>query len=95
MQWVHVVHGTRRNRSPSPPITWCTTQRACYAACETDPWGAPRRYVRQDDALWQALHAGTLTTSVLPGALGMKEPWAARQIQGPQVCGQSGCTPSL
>lgn len=43
------------------------------------------RYVRQEHPLWQELHAGTLTTSKLPGALGMREPAAARAIRGPQV----------
>lgn len=55
-------------------VTSCCV--CCHLAC---------RYVRQEHALWQELHAGTLTTSKLPGALGMREPTAARAIRGPQV----------
>ena len=43
------------------------------------------RYVRQDSALWQELHAGVLTTGKLNSALGLKEPWAARLINGPKA----------
>lgn len=36
------------------------------------------RHVRQESALWDALHAGVLTTSCLNGALGFHEPQAAK-----------------
>ncbi|GIL82547.1 hypothetical protein Vretifemale_11369 [Volvox reticuliferus] len=41
-------------------------------------------YVRQDTALWSALHAGRLTTSRLKDALGLRDRTAARIVGGPQ-----------
>ncbi|KAG1677937.1 hypothetical protein FOA52_001355 [Chlamydomonas sp. UWO 241] len=41
------------------------------------------RYVRQEHELWSALHAGVLTTSRLPLALGLREQGAASAIKGP------------
>ncbi|GIL42520.1 hypothetical protein Vafri_482 [Volvox africanus] len=45
---------------------------------------ATYRYVRQDTALWSALHAGRLTTSRLKDALGLRDHTAARIVGGPQ-----------
>ncbi|GLI70675.1 hypothetical protein VaNZ11_015615 [Volvox africanus] len=45
---------------------------------------ATYRYVRQDTALWSALHAGRLTTSHLKDALGLRDHTAARIVGGPQ-----------
>ena len=43
------------------------------------------RYVRQEDELWQELHAGVLTTGKLNNALGLREALAAQAISGPKV----------
>ena len=43
------------------------------------------RYVRQEDDLWQSLHAGVLTTGRLNQALGLRETMAAHAIDGPKV----------
>ena len=39
------------------------------------------RFVRQDTALWDELHAGRLTSGKLNAALGFYEPQAARQLR--------------
>ncbi|PRW39169.1 Restriction endonuclease type II-like [Chlorella sorokiniana] len=46
------------------------------------------RYVRQDDPLWDQLHAGVLTTGLVRGALGLYEKTTAKKLGIPS--GRSG-----
>ena len=47
-------------------------------------------YVRQDEPLWDELHDGVLTSRYLLGALGMREPEAARALGLPRAVIQPG-----
>lgn len=47
-------------------------------------------YIRQDEPLWDELHDGVLTSRYLLGALGMREPQAARILGLPRAVVQPG-----
>lgn len=67
----------RRGR---PAVLWLYTPPRSRAASSAP---VARRLVRQDTALWAALHRGCLTTGQLNAALGFYEPAAARKLDVP------------